>query len=181
MKLLFLPVLFALAGPAFASCPMQPDQSVERDALLANIRAAEGYSDASQAVGEMWQFWLAAPDEPAQELLEGGLAGIRYADYLKAESELLRLVEYCPDYAEGHNQLAYALFLQEKDDKSAVHLERALEIEPNHFGALSGLGLIHTRGGKPALAQIYIRRAVAINPWLNERHLLQPLPEEKDL
>ena len=47
------------------------------------------------------------------------------------------------------------------------------------MGALAGLGLIAQQRGELAVAKIWIRRAVAIHPFLNERFILH-LPEKTD-
>jgi hypothetical protein len=47
-----------------------------------------------------------------------------------------------------------------------------LELEPKHFGALAGKAVILIRQGSMAIAQATLRKAVAIHPFLKERHLL---------
>lgn len=162
---------------AAAACPAPRDFSAERDALLTELAQARDFGTAQERVGALWRLWRTAPDEPAQHLLDTGVAAIRYGDLLRAERQLSRLVEYCPDYAEGWNQLAFALFLQERDKEAAGALERALALEPKHFGALSGMGLIALRAGRTDEARLWLERAVRLNPWLNERGLLEALPE----
>jgi hypothetical protein len=57
-------------------------------------------------------------------------------------------------------------------DASETNLKRTLELEPRHFGALSGLGLIAQQRGNLPVAKIWIKRAVKIHPFLNERLIL---------
>ncbi len=169
---------FLLAGPVAADCPALPDRAAERTQLLGELAEAGTFEEARQAANALWQFWHIAPDEISQEMLNTGVNAIRYGDTLQAEDILTRLVRYCPDYSEGFNQLAFAYFLQKRDVKALNLLTRSLELEPAHFGALSGIALIHIRNGRPVLGQIYLRRAVALHPWLNERGLLdQTVPK----
>ena len=51
----------------------------------------------------------------------------------------------------------------------------ALILEPNHFGALSGLYHVLQRQDRRDAALNMLRLAVEIHPWLNER---SALPEE---
>lgn len=146
--------------------------------LLETLKNATSQSAGQAAGAALWQFWKVAPDETAQELLDEGVTAIRYADFLRAEEVLARLTVYCPDFAEGWNQLAFALFLQEKYDPSREALEKTLKLEPDHFGALAGIGLVHLRQGDKPLALIWLRRALDVNPWLKERGLLQSLSND---
>jgi tetratricopeptide (TPR) repeat protein len=181
MKWLFVILLTLFAQPVAAACPDLPDRSQERSGLLEQLKAADSYSKGAASIAGMWMFWRTAPDEVAQELLDNGVASIRISDLIRAEDVLTRLVKYCPDYAEGHNQLAFAYFLQGKYDRAQASLDRTLELEPAHFGALSGKALVYMRQGREDIAQVFLRRAVAINPWLNERSLLRPAPGGDDI
>lgn len=162
-----------MTQPVFA-CPETLDRNVERTTLLKELKAADTYSKGTASIASMWLFWRIAPDEIAQEMLDDGLASIRVSDYLNAEDKLSRLVKYCPNYAEGYNQLAFVKFLQGQFEISINYLDRALELEPQHFGALSGKALNYMELGREDIGQVFLRRAVAVNPWLNERHLLRP-------
>jgi tetratricopeptide (TPR) repeat protein len=169
------------ASPAMADCPALPDRNPERTDLLQRLKAADTYNKGAAAIASMWLFWRAAPDQISQEMLDNGISNIHIADYIMAEDILTRLVEYCPHYAEGYNQLAFAHFLQGKYELSLAGLNRTLEIEPLHFGALSGKALIYIEQGREDIAQIFLRRAVDVNPWLNERFMLRPADGSGDL
>ena len=159
---------------ALADCPELPERAQERSKLLQQLKVADTYSKGSASIAAMWMFWRIAPDETAQEMLDNGLSRMRISDLAQAEDDLGRLADYCPEYPEGHNQLAFAYFLQGKYDLSLASLDRTLELEPFHFGALSGKALVYQAQGHEDIAQIFLRRAVDINPWLNERHMLRP-------
>ena len=49
---------------------------------------------------------------------------------------------------------------------SVRDIQRTLELEPRHFGALSGLGLIYDAIEQPRAALRSFEAAVAINPHL---------------
>lgn len=173
--------LLLLASPALAVCPPLPDRSAERTELMEALATSDTFKKGETAVRDMWLYYRTAPNETAQELLNGGLGAIRVGDWITAVDVLSELVAYCPEYSEGYNQLAFAYFLRGEDAASEALLKKALEFEPQHFGALSGLGLIYYRTGRPALARVFLQRAVDVNPWSNERSLLDALPEGDDL
>jgi tetratricopeptide (TPR) repeat protein len=176
-----LAFLFYLIAQPVMACQTLPDRSDIRAGLLEDLRDAQTFSTGRTAVSALWMFWQAAPDNKAQDLLDTGLRRLREADYQMALEVFNELVAYCPDYAEGYNQRAFAFFLRGEYAASLADLDRTLEIEPDHFGALSGKALIYLRQEREQLGQIYLRRALAINPWLNERALLRPLENTGDL
>jgi tetratricopeptide (TPR) repeat protein len=172
-------VLFALSALPVSACPVIVDVSGEKDAMLKQLAAATDYSASQRAVNAIWTYWQTAPDAQAQEWLDEGLSRIRQADTKNAQAVLGSLVEYCPAYAEGHNQLAFAHFLAKDYEASEISLKRTLELEPQHFGAFSGLGLIAQARGNLGAAKIWIKRGVKVHPFLNERVILD-IPEDVD-
>ena len=174
--IIVIAMLFAL--PAHA-CRVIVDVSGEKDAMLERLSAATDYSASRRAADAIWTYWQTAPDAQAQEWLDEGLSRIRQADYDKAKSILGSLVEYCPDYAEGYNQLAFAQYLAREYGASAKSLKKAMALEPQHFGAIAGMGLIAHQRGNLGAAKIWIKRALKVHPFLNERVILD-IPEDLD-
>ena len=177
----FLAVFAAvLAAPAFAECPPAPDIAEAEAALFARAQAAENEGQGRDVMNELWKIWTTAPDEPAQELLDRGMSARSSYDFLGALDALDRLVEYCPDYAEGYNQRAFVNFLRQDYEAALVDLDLALERAPKHVAALSGKALTLMGLGRQDEAQEVLREAVKLNPWISERRMLQE-PPGKDL
>ena len=177
MRLLLALVL--VAGPALAqTCPAPPDIAAEADPLHDRLAAAADPASAQRLSGALWRLWLTAPDEASQELLDGGIARMQRGDLLGSIETLGRLVYYCPDYAEGWNQRAFAKFLGGDYDGALDDLDRAVALSPRHVGAVSGRGLTLLRLGREAEGREALREAVRLNPWLAERTLLEPPGED---
>jgi tetratricopeptide (TPR) repeat protein len=70
------------------------------------------------------------------------------------------------------NQRATIRYLLRDFEGSLADIDRVLALEPKHFGALSGQGLILMHQGKIEAGQLALRRAVAIDPFLSERALI---------
>ena len=173
MTTLLLALALGLAGPAAAQvCAPVPDISAPADRLHSDLARAPGPGEASRLSDELWALWTQAPDEAAQSLLDGGMSAIRTGDLLGAEAALTRLVEYCPDYAEGWNQRAFARFLGGRHADALVDLDRARSLSPRHLGVLTGRGLTLIHLGRIEEGQDAIREALRLNPWLSERALL---------
>jgi tetratricopeptide (TPR) repeat protein len=89
------------------------------------------------------------------------------------------LVKHQPQFAEGWNQLAYVLFLAGNYDASLEAIDKTLQLEPMHYAALAGKGIILIQQGKVEEAQGPLKRALAIDPWLKERNLIVKDPARK--
>ena len=169
--------LCLLAQTAAAqTCPPAPDHADRMAAILYELRVAPTETHARVLTEDLWRLWTDAPDARAQELLDQGMQQRSSYDFLGARDTFDTLVEYCPDYAEGYNQRAFASFLRQDYAAALYDLDRALEINPNHIAALSGKGLTLLGMGRTDDAQDALRAAVALNPWLRERGLLAPEP-----
>ena len=175
-------ILLCLIGqPALAeTCPPAPDHSARQAEIITALQAAKGEGDARVLMRDLWVLWTDAPDEQAQALLDEGMRRRSNHDFLGARDTLDRLVNYCPDFAEGYNQRAFASYLRYDFAAALADLDRALAINPGHIGALSGKGLTLLGLGRQDEAQAALRAAVAMNPWLQERALLLG-PVEQDI
>jgi len=166
--------LLLLASPALAdTCPAVMDQSVLQADLLAQVQSANSEMEARPLSNQMWEIWIKAPDAAAQDLLDAGTERLRFSDFEGAIKSFDALVAYCPDYAEGYNQRAYANFLQKKFSPALDDLDLAIARNPSHVAAIAGKALTLMGLGRDVEAQDVLRQAVALNPWLSERHLLK--------
>lgn len=164
------------AGPALAqTCPQPPDRSGESDALIARMQEAPSASEGRVLSNQLWAIWATAPDATAQEMLDAGMARRESYDYEGAMVHFDALVSYCPDYAEGYNQRAFFSYLRGEYGLALTDLERALERNPRHVAAMSGMALTLMGLGRIKAAQSVLRDALLLNPWLPERaYLLDP-------
>ncbi len=168
----------ALSTPVFANCVVQ-DRSGTETELVRSLGETQDELAGARATGKLWEFWLKAPNETAQDLLDRGMANRESWALEDSEALLDQLIAYCPDYGEGYNQRAFTRFLRDDYEGALADIEEVLKRHPNHFGALSGKALSLMRQGRVRLAQIALRRAVDVNPWLRERSMLVDPPGRK--
>lgn len=167
-----VPFVFA-AVPAFAQeCPPVSDTAELQAQILAELSVAPTPADAQVLNRQLWSIWTDAPDAAAQALLNEGMARRSSYDFLGSREVLGRLVDYCPDYAEGYNQRAFTNYLARDFEAALVDLDITLDIVPAHLGALSGKALTLMGLERFDEAQEVLRTAVALNPWMSERALL---------
>lgn len=161
------------------ACPDAPDHSEALADLLRRAQEAPNEYQARLLINEMWALWADAPDEAAQEVLEQGMRRRRAFDLIGAVENFDRLIAYCPDYAEGYNQRAFVRFIQQDYARALDDLDRALALSPTHVAALAGKAMTLMGLGRIEEGQAVLRQALALNPWLPERHLLQDPPGEE--
>jgi tetratricopeptide (TPR) repeat protein len=170
-------LIFMLATPAVAEiCPAAPDHAAAQGRIIADLGTARTATEAAILTQGLWRLWTDAPDATAKAMLDAGMALLQGGRPAIAVARFDALVAYCPDYAEGYNQRAFAFYLQRDFAAALVDLDAALAINPRHVAALSGKALTLMGLGRDAEAQAVLRAALALNPWLEERALLVTPP-----
>jgi tetratricopeptide (TPR) repeat protein len=173
-------LFFTAGGPLRAAEPALPPpaiglsqaQATERATLFAELAATKSDADARAVEERIWTFWRSFADAQSREFLAASREAQLRFDYDEALVYLKALVKHAPQFAEGWNQLGYVYFLAGKYDESFAAIAHVLELEPLHYAALAGEGIILYQQGKIDEAQAPLKRALAIDPWLKERNLI---------
>jgi tetratricopeptide (TPR) repeat protein len=161
-------------GPQAQTAP-SAEVAAERTWLFDALRTAPSEGAGQAIAQQVWHFWMRqAPDPASGALMERVQERRLEYDYAGAMVLLDELVARAPDWSEAWNQRATVLFFQEKYDRSLDDVEKTLELEPLHFGALAGKAVILMRQGRIELGQLALRQALEIHPWLSERRMLLP-------
>jgi tetratricopeptide (TPR) repeat protein len=130
------------------------------------------YSKLADPANPQWELTLSdilrewsKSGSPAMDLLlKRGQQAIEAGDFTLAIGHLTALTDHAPDFAEGWNARATAYFLAGQLGPSVDDIRRTLVLNPHHFGALSGLGMILEQTGKPDAALKAFRQSLAMNP-----------------
>lgn len=150
--------LFCAGGPVFA------DQAALDDLFA---RLPEASDDEAQRITQsIWMEWSKSGSDAMDLLLERGHAAMAAGKPEIAVEHFTALIDHAPDFAEGYNARATAYFQTGDLGPSVVDIARTLELNPRHFGALSGLGMIFEELGRPEKALEAYRAADAVNPHL---------------
>ncbi len=152
-------MLFACVQNAMAD---QTDP--ELPALFSALEAAETADDANRLETRIWQLWLQSPDEKADAFLQRIVSAMGQGDLDDALTASDELVQYAPDFAEGWNKRATVHYLMGNFNSSVEDIYRTLKLEPRHFGAISGLGLIFLKQGNAANALQAFEQVLAVSP-----------------
>jgi len=119
-----------------------------------------------RTAGQIQALWRQSGSDSMNLLAYRASKAMEAKDYDTALVHLNDLVRLAPDYAEGWNMRATVHFLRDDYGQSLADIARVLDLEPRHFGALSGLGIMLDRMGEKEAALKAYRRAYAIHPNL---------------
>ena len=134
--------------------------------LFRELAQAEPPRPADDIEDLIWAIWISHEDRTAEETMGAAVEAMASGEFSEARQLLDGLIEAHPDWAEAWNKRATLAFIDKRDADSLDDLARALEIEPRHFGAVSGFGQICLRNGRLGEARAAFQVALAINPHL---------------
>ena len=136
------------------------------DALFDRLRNTQDAGEARRTEAAIWQIWLEPGDPAAGSLMKLALDAQQRGDLFGAFALYDAIVNLRPDYAEGWNRRATVLYLLGRYEDSRKDAERTVALEPRHFGALSGLGLIAAEKNDDDAALDAFERALVFNPHM---------------
>ncbi len=148
----------------FAFPALTAAQSEDLDSLFAQLKEpADG--DWRSVENRIWKAWSHSGSDAMDLLLERGRRAMRAGDFDKAVEHLTALTDHAPEFAEGWNARATLFFVMDEYALSVADIEHTLALNPRHFGAMSGLGMILERLDQPQNALKVYRQAIAIHPF----------------
>ncbi|MBX2839581.1 MAG: tetratricopeptide repeat protein [Gammaproteobacteria bacterium] len=115
--------------------------------LFEELKTAETATQSALVESQIWQHWLSAPDDNANALMSQVVGAMQSGQLILALKLSDQLVDSSPNFSEAWNKRATIHYLMGNPDASVADIQKTLALEPRHFGAISGLGLIfHQKG-----------------------------------
>jgi tetratricopeptide (TPR) repeat protein len=152
------------AAPPAETDDKGADAGVARlDGLLAQL-AEPGRADWQRVEEQVEGIWSRSGSPAMDLLLRRAGSEMGAENFAAAADHLTALTELAPDFAEGWNARATVYYSMGEYSLSMADLEHVLALNPNHFGALAGIGLILEQLGEPAPALKALRAAERLNP-----------------
>ncbi|MBM3528384.1 MAG: tetratricopeptide repeat protein [Alphaproteobacteria bacterium] len=136
------------------------------DFLFGALKAAPDADTAKQVENRIWALWLASGSDTANLLMMRVKTAIEAKDLDLAIKLLDSVVQIKPDYVEAWNRRATLHYMRKDFGKSMEDIRQVLLLEPRHFGAMSGLGMILQEFGDERRALAAFRKALEIYPHL---------------
>ena len=158
-------VLALLLTALTLSVPVLADEREgELDRLFAQLGAAGSPAEAAPLETAIWDAWIYAGDSNTDEMMDRGILAMESGALALAEGIFSSIVTALPSLSEGWNKRATVFYLMGDLDASVRDIQKTLELEPRHFGALSGLGLIYIETEQYPAAIRAFDRALEIHP-----------------
>jgi len=184
MKVLFsiapgLTRLLATLVVTLASVQVIADQNDERlEDLFADLKSLDDVNAADSIANRIWDIWLQHDDPQASSLMMRGIGQMNSGDLYGALETYDRLIALQPDFAEAWNKRATIYWQLGQFDASLGDIEEVLKLEPYHFGALSGRGLVYIDRGNYFLARGAFLTLLEVYPAMpGVRQTIQQLEE----
>ena len=120
-------------------------QKKQIDDLFEKLKTASNYEVSKIIESKIWELWTTHPSENSlTALLADGSFYMSQNKLETAYETFTKTIELDSSWAEAWNKRATVLYLMGKYESSQNDINKVLEIEARHFGALSGQGLVQT-------------------------------------
>ena len=151
----------SLAG-SMNSAADQRDPRLEE--LFVELAEAADSATALTIEAAIWQMWLDGGDTKLNELMVQGIEAMSARRFRDAVGRFTELILAEPAFAEAWNKRATVYYLMNRHEDSVRDIERTLALEPRHFGAISGMGLIFLELGDEEGALDAFEKVLEIHP-----------------
>jgi len=142
------------------------DRAHNLDFLFGALKAAPNAETAKAIEQRIWALWMISRSDTANLLMTRVQKSIEEKDLDLALKLLDAIVKIKPDYVEAWNRRATIYYMKKDYGRSVADIRQVLRLEPRHFGALTGFGLILQDIGDDKQALEVYRRALAVYPRL---------------
>jgi len=110
--------------------------------LFEKLIIAENDIEINKITNQIWKIWNEIDDPKVTRLFETGVQMISLGFYKRSIDYFNKVIISKPNFAEAWNKRATAHFMMGNFDLSMEDISQTLLLEPRHFGALDGMGLI---------------------------------------
>ena len=139
----FVYILFFLSF-SFSSIATD-DYKKKIDKLFYELKIAKDFETSKKIETKIWNLWVTHPSEKnLTKLLADGSKFMSQNNLDSAYNTFTETISLDPNWAEAWNKRATVLYLMGKYEMSQADIDKVLELEKRHFGALSGQGLVQT-------------------------------------
>ena len=125
---------------------VQSAQEDHLNNLFKQLEKTHNSKSAELLEKKIWSVWNIHPNNiRLTERLEFGIELMQYKNYYYALKIFNNILLTDPEWSEAWNKRATVYFLMGKFTNSLNDIEKVLQLEPRHFGALSGQAQIYIK------------------------------------
>ena len=157
-------LIFSSLFPAVESLSDQDDTDL--DFLFSALLKAENQEQGDLITNEIWKRWLSVDNSEISKLLSVGISAMNQNNLFVALNLFDKVVEKEPKFSEGWNKRATVYYLLGDYSNSIKDIQKTLQLEPRHFGAMAGLAEILLAQGDHETAEAVLKKTLSINPFL---------------
>ena len=176
LRTLILSLVCLTIEPLFLSTVLADDQSenpvktsgddtVTLDTLFVELEKAPSLAEAQRVERIIWAKWHWHKIPRLSQKLRLGTTYLQEKNFKKALYIFNNIIKEAPAFSEAYNKRATTYFLMKKYEKSLMDIKATLTLEPRHFGALSGMGLIFMNRGDFQRALVAFTAVLKIYPF----------------
>lgn len=143
-----------------------PSQRIEQ--LFGDLKRAGNEQAAARVAARIVQEWSHSGSASVDLLMQWSQKAVDDKKNDVALDLLDQVVTLAPGFAEGWNRRATVHFGMNDYGKTMSDLERVLELEPRHFGALAGLATILSETQRTDAAIRAYERLLDVYPMMRE-------------
>ena len=138
------------------------------DKLFADLKRTSNETRARRLTVQINQIWAQSGSPTVDLLVQWASSAMLEKRYTAAVDFLNEAIAIDPDYAEAWNRRATVYFLRNDYAHAMYDINRTLELEPRHYGALTGMAeILRARGLKEQALKAY-EQALEVNPMMRD-------------
>ena len=158
-------VRFLILGLILFSSTSFADQVDPRlEGLFSTLLISKDLETIRSTENKIWEIWFEHPNEDVERLMQIGVTRMNRNRYADAMLIFTQLIDNFPNYSEGWNRRATLHYLLGNYEESIADIEQVLNLDPRHFGALSGLGLVYMQQKKLSKAKEAFENLIEVHP-----------------
>ena len=154
------------------------DRDVELNKLFLELKK-NITSSSSGIAQQIWILWSTHPtDQKLTSILDEGSRLIQDQQLARAIDVFTEAIELDPTWAEAWNKRATVFYMVGEFKKSQEDIDKVLELEKRHFGALAGQGMVNIKLKNYDKAKRSYQKAQEIYPAMKSSKVMIEQIEE---
>ena len=172
-KILSIIILFLSTATLSAN-----DRDVELDKLFLELK--KNIPSLSSGIAQqIWRLWSTHPtDQKLTSILDEGSRLVQDQQLNRAIDVFTEAIELDPTWAEAWNKRATVFYMVGEFQKSQDDIDKVLELEERHFGALAGQGMVNIQLKNYDKAKRSYQKAQEIYPAMKSSKVMIEQIEE---